>query len=502
MASIAMPGSPLHSCNTLLPFVVLLAGALWNAGSCVRAEPAGVPPQAEPVPRQRLIVLTDIEADPDDSQSLVRLLLYSNQIDLEGLVATTSVHQRNTLHADSIRRIIEAYGKVRTNLLLHESGYPSADQLQALVMEGQPLAGIEATGVGRDTAGSNRIIAALESSDPRPVWVSVWGGANTVAQALQTIRSTRSAEEAKRLISRLRVYTISDQDNTGPWIRRSFPELFYIVSPGGYGASIWIGINAEIDGVDNTTVSNPWLRENIQQGHGPLGAAYPDVAYGMEGDTPSLLSLIPNGLSVPEHPDWGGWGGRYELKIPDPATLDLGGFIGIPYEAETRAIWTNAIDTYAPSEPQRFGRAYKRAGRTFKDAKVTLWRWRDDFQNDFAARMAWTTRSYEEANHPPVVRLAHADHLTVHSGEVFQLSALGTTDPDGDSLSYLWFHYPEVGGWESEIRTHVYAPNIYWVPVKAPVVSAPKDAHFILRVTDKGSPSLSRYRRVIVTILP
>ena len=45
-------------------------------------------------PKQRLIVLTDIEADPDDSQSLVRLLLYANQIDIEGIVATTSTHQK------------------------------------------------------------------------------------------------------------------------------------------------------------------------------------------------------------------------------------------------------------------------------------------------------------------------------------------------------------------------------------------------------------------------
>jgi hypothetical protein len=483
--------------------IVVLWASISAPAQAIKAEAAELPLNDSAIGnRQRLIVLTDIEADPDDAQSLVRLLLYSNQIDIEGLVATTSVHKPDSLHPDSIRRIIEAYGKVRENLLLHEPGFPSAASLQALVHEGQPIAGLEGIGKGKVTAGARRIIEALERDDPRPVWVSVWGGANTLAQALLTIRDTRSANDANRLLARLRVYTISDQDDTGPWIRNQFPKLFYIVSPGGYGAGIWTGIHTVVDGIDNTTVSNSWLAEHIQQGHGPLGAAYPDVSYGMEGDTPAFLSLIPNGLNFPEHPDWGGWGGRYELKIPDPSTLDLKGFIGIPYVPETRPIWTNAIDEYAPFQPQQFGRAIKPSSRTVRDAKVTLWRWRDDFQNDFAVRMDWTIKAPERANHPPVPRLAHPDRFTVRSGEVFQLNALGTTDPDGDSLSYLWFHYREAEGWESEIKTHVYAPNIYWVPVKAPVVTAPKNAHFILKVTDKGSPALTRYRRVIVTILP
>ncbi len=452
--------------------------------------------------RQRLLVLTDIEADPDDTQSLIRLLLYSNQIDIEALVATTSVHQRHAVYPDSIRRVLDAYGAVQPNLLLHEPGFPTAAELQARVCVGQPHAGLEAIGPGRDSPGSRAIIVALKSPDPRPLWVSVWGGVNTLAQALLTIRATETPEEVARLIAKLRVYTISDQDDTGPWIRREFPDVFYIVSPGGYGASIWIAITRDMEGADNTTVSNPWLAQNIQQGHGPLGALFPDVAYGLEGDTPAFLALIPNGLSVPEHPDWGGWGGRYELKIPDPATLDLGGFIGIPYVPETRAIWTNAYDAYAPPVHPSFGRAVQPGEKTFRGPRVTLWRWREAFQHDFAARMDWTTRAYAAANHPPVPRLGHADRLTVRAGEVFELSAAGTTDPDGDSLSYYWFHYPEVDGWAEEIKPHIRAPNLYAVPFKAPAVAAARDAHFILMVTDKGSPALTRYRRVIVTVQP
>jgi hypothetical protein len=79
-------------------------------------------------------------------------------------------------------------------------------------------------------------------------------------------RATRSPAELKRLVAKLRVYTISDQDDSGPWIRKEFPDLFYIVSPGGYGAATWTGMNKVVDGIDNTTISNAWLATHIQQG--------------------------------------------------------------------------------------------------------------------------------------------------------------------------------------------------------------------------------------------
>ena len=236
---------------------------------------------APPVEKARLFVLTDIEADPDDTQSLIRLLLYANEIDLEGFVATTSVHQKNRIAPESIGRVIAEYAKVRANLALHDSAYPTATALRSLIGRGQPIYGMAGVGTGKDTDGSRRLIAALSKPDKRPLWVSVWGGANTLAQTLHTIRATRSPSEAKQLTSKLRVYTISDQDDSGTWIRKQFPDLFYVVSPGGYGAGTWTGIHHTVDGIDNNTISNGWLAQHIQQGHGPLGAAYPDVAYGM-----------------------------------------------------------------------------------------------------------------------------------------------------------------------------------------------------------------------------
>jgi hypothetical protein len=454
------------------------------------------------IQKNRTIILTDIEADPDDTQSLVRLLLYSNEIDIEGIIATTSCWMPDNVHQESINKVIQAYEKVQSNLKKHHPGFPEARALYPLVKAGLPKYGMKGVGEGMDSEGSDWIIKILENEDERPLWVSTWGGVNTLAQALYKIDQTKSKKEAKRLISKLRVYTISDQDDSGIWIRNNFPGLFYIVSPGDdYGNATWTGINASyIKGVDHTTISNSWIALNIQQNHGPLGAAYPDVAWGMEGDTPSFLSLVLNGLNSPEHPEWGGWGGRYELSKPDFSKMVDGGSI-VPIAPETREIWTNAVDSYTPYVKNEFGRTVKQDTVTFTDFKVTLWRWRDDFQNDFAARMDWCLMSYEEANHPPFPVLSHPEQISVKSGEPFTLEAFQTYDPDGDNFSFLWFNYPEAGTYKKPITING-AENSHMAYYTAPAVDREETAHFILKVTDKGEPQLSSYKRVIVTITP
>jgi len=449
----------------------------------------------------RVIVLTDIEADPDDTQSLVRLLLYSNQIDIEGIVATTSVWKKTSISPETLVKVINAYGEVQSNLSRHEEGYPTEEELLALVKEGLPSYGMKGVGEGMDSEGSEWIIETLEKEDDRPLWISVWGGVNTLAQALYKIRDTYAEVEADEMISKLRVYTISDQDDSGNWIRNNFPNLFYIVSPGDdYGSATWSSINTYVDGINNDKISNRWLAEHIQQDHGPLGTVYPDVAWGVEGDTPAYLSLIPNGLNVPGRPDWGGWGGRYELYQPDFESIGEGGS-DVVAKPENRKIWTNASDSYTPYTYDNYGRAVEQTDTAFTGNKVTLWRWRDDFQNDFAARMDWTVKSYEDANHPPVPVLEGSDQITVQSGESFTLDARNSYDPDGDNLSFLWFHYPEAGSY-NELIPVPGAENVYHVNFTAPEVNKPETAHIILKVTDKGQPQLSRYKRVVVDILP
>jgi hypothetical protein len=472
-------------------YVWLLSGLLTS----------GLPAIAAEIQPERMIVLTDIEADPDDAQTLVRLMLYANQIDIKGLVATTSVHQKNRIAPESIHNIIAAYGKVQKNLNRHEPGYPTEKTLHALVKTGAPVYGMAGVGDGKDTEGSDWIIKVLREPDTRPLWISVWGGANTLAQALHKLKATTSPEEMAELVAKLRVYTISDQDDTGFWLRKEFPQLFYIVSPGGYGAATWIGMNQVVEGIDNTFISNRWIAQNIQQNHGPLGAVYPDVAYGMEGDTPAWLNLIPTGLRSAENPRWGGWGGRYEFYIPKRGDTDPDGFNGgIPIEQETRPIWTNAVDTYRPSVVGEYGRATRKGDKTFTDYRTSIWRWRDEFQADFAARMDWTIKNYADANHPPKVTLTHEKNIRVKSGQYFSLDASASTDPDGDSLSYYWFAYPEASGFTGEIKLDT--ENLARINMQTSKVNKEENLHVIVRVTDKGKPALSRYERVIVTLTP
>ncbi|HOZ84688.1 MAG TPA: DUF1593 domain-containing protein [Niabella sp.] len=448
--------------------------------------------------KHRLIVITDIGNEPDDFQSMVRLMLYTNQIDIEGLIASTSVHQKSHVSPGLIQKVILSYGKVQPNLLKHEPGFPTAQKLSGMVKQGLPVYGMKGVGKGKDSEGSEWIIKRLEKADSRPLWISVWGGASTLAQALWKIRETKSETEIKRLIGKLRVYAISDQDDSGPWIRKNFADLFYIVSPGKYEDATWSAIFKVIPGANNEVISNEWLLKNIQQGHGPLGAEYPDVAYGMEGDTPSFLMLIPNGLNEPEHPDWGSWGGRYELFTPpfDPKIKSF-----VPMEEETRPIWTNAKDEFTPWVQAKWGRAVIKDTGRYSGNQVTLWRWREHFQNDFAARMVWCNNDYKSANHPPVVKLNTPEHLTVKSGETINLDGSASYDPDGDGLSFQWFQYTEVGTYKKNIPYYVVNTSEL-KDVRAPAVESPQSTHFILMVTDKGTPSLTRYKRVIVDIVP
>ncbi|MDZ7879929.1 MAG: DUF1593 domain-containing protein [Saprospiraceae bacterium] len=450
--------------------------------------------------KNRVIILSDIEADPDDAQSFVRLLLYANQIDIKGMIATTSCWQKTRVAPESIKKIVKAYGFVQPNLNKHEAGFPTEKELLLTIKQGLAKYGMLGVGSGQDSEGSDWIIKMLEENDPRPLHISVWGGANTLAQALFKLKATKNATALKPLLAKLRVYTISDQDDSGIWMRNTFPELHYVVSPGDdYGSATWSAINNQIKGISNEEISNKWLSQNIQQGHGLLGAAYPDVSWGMEGDTPAYLNLIQNGLNNAERPEWGGWGGRYELYKPDFSKQKKGSS-GVPFEPETRAIWTNASDNYRHFIPNNFGRVIKLDTTQYNDNKASLWRWREDFQNDFAARMDWCVREYKNANHAPIPVLKQADEITVKSGEGFGLDASDTYDPDGDSFSYLWFDYPEAGTYKKPVKVSPENYNNVWIT--APVVEKKETIHIILKITDKGTPNLSRYKRIIVTISP
>jgi hypothetical protein len=449
--------------------------------------------------KPRVFVLTDIENEPDDAMSMVRFLVYANQYDIEGLAATTSVHQRNHVATWKIKQIVDAYGKVRDNLELHEPGFPTVDVIRARITEGLPEYGMTAVGKGKDSPASEALIQAVDKEDSRPLWVTVWGGPNVLAQALWKVKETRSSEAVKKFVSKLRVYAISDQDDSGPWIRKEFKELFYVVSPGfsnggAYHYATWSGISgdyfhARCDGADYSLVTNEWLERNIRK-KGPLGAEYPHWEFLMEGDTPSFLNLINNGLNAPENPNWGGWGGRYEFYTPRMQKWHL--------YPESRPIWTDAVDEVMGVD-----------GRWHSGNHETIWRWREAYQNDFAARMDWTIQPVNKANHPPIAQLDHSNLISAKPGDRIQLSAKGSRDPNGDALSFHWFYYDEVGtfttsnarsGQAIEIKNFDNAEAWFEVPTKRVMAPGTGTIHIILAVTDHGSPRLTRYQRVIVKV--
>jgi hypothetical protein len=361
----------------------------------------------------------------------------------------------------------------------------------------------------RVSPGAEAIIRAADTLDPRPLWISVWGGANTLAQALTQVRATRSANGLTQFVARLRVYSISDQDDAGPWIRREFPSLFYIVSPSmpngeEYASATWTGISGDVyyrngAGADGSTVTNEWLEQHIRS-KGPLGKRYPKFAFIMEGDTPAFLGLIDNGLQSFRNPSWGGWGGRYVYRQP---------------YGERNAIWSQGGDLFkrVTSQDSVIGMD----GQAHVSDQATIWRWREAFQHDFAARMDWTIKPFAGANHNPVVSVngnAGTAPIFIDApvGQPLTLDARGSRDPDDNTLSYVWFHYPEAGFVPGQglaavslsrsdgplvTVTPTAACRADWMP-RAPCAGGV--AHIILAVTDDGVPSLTSYRRVILKV--
>jgi hypothetical protein len=440
--------------------------------------------------KQRVIVLTDITNEPDDQQSLVRFLVYANEYDVEGLVATTSVHLRRQVRPEKIGELLDAYEKVKPNLDRHAKDFPSAAYLRSVTTSHLPLYGMQGVGEGKDSPGSELIIRAADKKDDRPVWISVWGGANCLAQALWKVQQTRSPGEVQRFISKLKIYSISDQDDSGRWIRTNFPGIFYVVSPSAeswleYYRATWTGISGDRHYKNGPMykfemVDNPWLLENIITNHGPLGALYPKLEYIMEGDTPAFIGLINNGLGSAISPSYGGWSGRYEL---------------FQSYAEAGKIWTNNINTV--------DEVVLDDGRRYASDQATIWRWRDAYQADFAARMDWCIASaFSAANHNPLAAIngnlsKDVVMLKAAAGQTITLSAKGSKDPDGNALAFRWFHYREAGNNPVEVPLQGAASSDCTLIV--PPMKEGQSLHLVCEVRDDGLPSLVSYRRVVIT---
>jgi hypothetical protein len=314
--------------------------------------------------RPRLAVLTDIGGDPDDQQSLIRLMVYSNEFEIEALIASASGTPGELRQAvtrpDLIRQIVGAYGEIRPQLMRHASNWPTADALLSVIKSGNPRRGRDHIGAGHDTEGSRFLIERIDAgSATRPLNLSIWGGQTDFAQALWSVKATRGEAGYREFIRKVRVFDIADQDAIAPWVRTEFPGLFYILSKAPEGSD---RRNASFRGMyltgDESLTSPEWIERHVRNS-GPLGRLYPlrtwtdpnPHACLKEGDTPSWFFFLPAGGNDPTDPTKPGWGGQFR-RAPDGWYVDLDPADGI-------------------------------------DPRHTVSRWRPDFQADFARRLAW-----------------------------------------------------------------------------------------------------------------
>ena len=324
------------------------------------------------VPRPRVIVMSDFPpldvipvkapygppeklSDPDDVQSMVRFLLYANEFEVEGLIASAGT-RAYVARKQNILDILNIYDQVDENLRKHDPRFPTADQLRWVTWQGRDGTygknGVRNLGAGEDSEASHAIRRIVDKPDDRPVWVCVWGGPYEVAQAIWRVQHTRTPAELKRFLSKLRIYSIARQDNTLQWLLDNFPDLFVIVADNSYR-----GMFSYAPGGDSSLNDINWVYQHIRRGHGPLGLVYPedttmdpDKKGVREGDTPSFLYLASavRGLNDPEKPDQESWGGQFIR--PDPA----------------KNHW---FDGPAGAE--------------------SVYKWRADVQGDFARRANW-----------------------------------------------------------------------------------------------------------------
>jgi hypothetical protein len=431
--------------------------------------------------RPRLLVLTDIGGDPDDQQSMIRLMLYANEFEIEGLIASASGTpgelKEKVTKPELIRNTIEAYGEVRPKLVQHAKGYPTKEELLDMVKSGNPNRGLEAIGEGKDTKGSRWIIAMADQKDSRPLNISIWGGQTDLAQALWRVRQDRGEAGLKTFISKLRIYDINDQDKIVDWMWAEFPGMWYILASAPKGKDKRTGAyrGVYLSGDESLTSAN-WINAHVKENHGPLGTLYPMKTYTApnphktmkEGDTPSWFYFLPNGLGEATHPEFGGWGGRFQI--------------------ETDSIYRDAADSLDGITEPRIG----------------VSRWRPAFQNEFAARMDWCVKNFDGANHEPKVvvnkqRGRAPLTLNANPGSTLKLDAAGTSDPDDDILLYHWWIYPEAS---SITGATLEATTTAQTKLAIPSGKVAGEIHVILEVTDNGTPALTAYRRVIVTLKP
>jgi hypothetical protein len=450
---------------------VCLALLVWTEPATADAG-SKAPNSSSNPSKPRVIATTDGEID--DHSSMVRFLLYTSDFDVAGIVEVNSKFQKNGHSKEPwLEKQLAAYEQMLPNLRKHNPAYPSADDLRGVCRVGNE--NIKDLWIAppemetKNTAGEQLIIDTLLDHDPRPVHVLSWGGANTTASALWKLKNEYPKEKFDYAVSRIRIYCIWYQDGGGDWIQKNIPGAS--INEAYRWDNVWDYESYDHASGKGKMSSNPqwiqefmkpaWVNENVTTHHGALGALCPQK-YISEGDTPSFLHLVNNGLNSHEDYTLGGWGGR--SAFDDPA---------FPNHITDKALTDDG------------------------DGNKMYWRWIPAAQHDFAARLDWCVKDYKDANHAPIAKLNGAIKRDVKPGEPVNLAATAT-DPDGHKLTSKWWQYADadsatamvaISNSESLEHASFVVPN-----------EPGKQIHILLEVTDHGTPPLTGYQRVVFNI--
>ena len=441
--------------------------------------------------RQRIIVTSDAEID--DECSLAHMLLYLNDFDCEAVVSSSSqyhAHDHNWAGDSWYVPYMEAYAEVYPQLIKHDKRYPTPEKVSRMFVMGN----VETVNdMAEETEGSNRIAEILlDKTDPRPIWLQAWGGTNTIARALKTIEEKHPMEMA-RVAQKIRFYFIWEQDDTyQTYIRPHWGHFNIPTIISDQFVAYFYHWKKYIPAEQQKVLEGSWMNENVLRNHGPLCSLYKaheNGDYRSEGDSPAYFHVIPTGLRSYENPGWGGWGGRF-VRIRENTWLDE----------------VHEPDYVYPEGKWYTSNAWGRSRINKEIANDTLlqqylkpmWRWMIPLQNDFAARADWCVKEYKDANHEPVVK-CNLQNVVAKPGETLKLSAAGTFDPDGNELTYSWWQYTEAGTCKGRAKINdADKPQAsVIIPEKA---KEGQTLHIILEVKDSGTPQLTRYARIVVTV--
>lgn len=254
---------------------------------CSSAEPEKIKP--------RIIISSDIGGtDPDDNQSMIHLLMYSNLFRIEGLVASPYGNGGK----ENILEMIDLYEKDWSKLRKHSNDFPDPDSLRSVCKQGA-INNPNYNGFDTPTEGSDWIIKCAKKESDQPLWILVWGGIEDLAQALH---------DAPEIKENIKVYWIGGPNkkwsvNAYAYIAENHPDLWMIEANATYRG--WF-----MDSDSPANIKDDVYFDNFIQDRGAMGKAFKNYYDGniKMGDTPSLVYLI-NGN--PEDPAGESWGGSF-----------------------------------------------------------------------------------------------------------------------------------------------------------------------------------------------